>query len=107
VRSYLEGEAAGDAGWRLRLEAKTPSLVDIGNTPLRGLLFLDLANIWLQDALPGQEADFSLAGAGVGLRLRGTRGGPLFALDLAQALRDGPNTDKGKQRIHVRFGYEF
>jgi hemolysin activation/secretion protein len=107
VRSYLEGEAAGDAGWRLRLEAKTPSLVDIGNTPLRGLLFLDLANIWLQDALPGQEADFSLAGAGVGLRLKGAQGGPLFALDLAQALRDGPNTDKGKQRIHVRFGYEF
>jgi hemolysin activation/secretion protein len=107
VRGYLEGEAAGDAGWRLRFEAKSPPLLELGATPLRGLIFIEGAYLQVNDALPGQEASFRLAGAGLGLRLKGTRGGPLFAFDLAQALRDGPSTERGKFRGHFRLGYEF
>jgi len=106
VRGYLEGEAAGDSGWRLRLEAKSPSLLELGATPLRGLIFFEGADLRVNDALPGQDARFHLAGAGLGLRLKKTHG-LQFALDLAQALRDGPRTERGKARLHVRLGYEF
>lgn len=106
VRGYLEGEAAGDAGWRLRFEAKSPSLLELDATPLRGLIFLEGADLYVNDALPGQDARFHLAGAGLGLRLKKTHG-PLLALDLARALRDGPRSERGKARLHFRLGYEF
>ena len=35
VRGYLEGEVAGDQGWRLRTEAKTPPLLDADLPSLR------------------------------------------------------------------------
>lgn len=107
VRGYLAGEAAGDAGWRLRGELRTPGLFDVAGSGLRALLFVDHGRVWLNDALPGQEDRFTLTSAGVGLSLKGRPGGPLFALDLAQTLRDGPRTGSGAQRAHFRFGYEF
>ncbi|MRD72983.1 ShlB/FhaC/HecB family hemolysin secretion/activation protein [Rhodocyclus tenuis] len=107
VRGYYEGEAAGDRGWRLRSELKTPSLADIGNTRLRAAGFLEGAKLSLNDPLPGQTAEFSLASAGIGLRLKGDKAGPLVALDLAQALKAGPRTARGDKRLHVRIGYEF
>lgn len=107
VRAYLEGEAAGDAGWRLRTEVRSPTLAEWGGSGLRAIGFVEGASLWLHDPLPGQKGNFTLAGAGVGLRLKGERGGPLFVLDLAQALTDGPRTASGKHRVHVRLGYEF
>lgn len=107
VRGYLEGEAAGDTGLRLKAELRTPALVDLGNAPLRAAVFAEGARLRLIDALPGQRNAFTLAGAGIGLRLKGGRGGPQFAVDLAQALRDGPRSEKGSQRVHLRLGYEF
>lgn len=107
VRGYLEGEAAGDAGWRLRTEVRSPSLAHWGGSGLRAIGFVEGASLWLHDALPSQKSHFSLAGAGIGLRLKGERGGPLFVLDLAQALTDGPRTASGKHRVHLRLGYEF
>lgn len=107
VRGYLAGEAAGDAGWRLRGELRTPGLFDIAGSGLRALLFVDHGQVWLNDPLPGQDERFTLASAGIGLNLKGRQGGPLFALDLAQTLRDGPRTGRGAQRVHFRMGYEF
>lgn len=107
VRGYLEGEAAGDAGWRLRTELRSPTLAEWGGSGLRAIGFVDSAQLWLHDPLPRQKADFSLSGAGVGLRLKGERGGPLFVLDYAYALNDGPRTAAGKSRVHLRMGYEF
>lgn len=107
VRGYLEGEAAGDTGLRLKGELRTPALVDLGNAPLRAAVFVEAARLRLIDALPAQHNAFTLAGAGVGLRLKGGRGGPQLTVDLAQALRNGPRTEKGNQRVHLRLGYEF
>jgi len=107
VRGYFEGETAGDAGWRFKAEAKTPSLLDVGGSSLRAVGFVEGAVLWLNDPLAGQTSEFSLAGAGVGLRLKGPKGGPLLVMDLAQALKAGPRTARGNQRLHVRLGYEF
>lgn len=107
VRGYYEGETAGDAGWRLRTELKTPTLAEFGGSGLRALVFLEGAQLWLNSPLPGQTSEFTLASAGIGLRLKGDKGGPLLVVDAAQALKDGPLTDRGTQRVHVRLGYEF
>ena len=107
VRGYYEGEAAGDAGWRLRTEIKTPSLFTVGSFALRGIGFVEGANLWLHSPLPGQVSEFTLASAGLGLRLRGDKGGPLVVVDAAQALKDGPRTERGAHRVHFRLGYEF
>lgn len=107
VRGYFEGEAAGDAGWRLRGEIKTPSLFDLGSAALRALVFVEGAQLWLNSPLPGQTSDFTLASAGFGLRLKGEKGGPLMVMDVGQALLDGPHSKQGDLRGHVRLGYEF
>ncbi|UCV05447.1 ShlB/FhaC/HecB family hemolysin secretion/activation protein [Dechloromonas denitrificans] len=107
VRSYYEGETAGDAGWRLRGEIKTPTLIAFGDLGLRAIGFVEGARLWLNSPLPGQTSEFSLASAGFGLRLKGEKGGPLLVVDAGQALKAGPRTEKGAQRVHVRLGYEF
>ncbi|MGB4064168.1 MAG: ShlB/FhaC/HecB family hemolysin secretion/activation protein [Azonexus sp.] len=107
VRGYYEGEAAGDVGWRLRTEVKTPTLFEIGGAGLRLLGFVEGAQVWLNSPLPGQTDEFTLASAGIGLRLKGSKGGPLVVVDIGQALKDGPRTTSGTQRVHARLGYEF
>lgn len=107
VRGYYEGEAAGDVGWRLRTEVKTPSLFEIGGAGLRLLGFVEGAQVWLNSPLPGQTDEFTLASAGIGLRLKGEKGGPLLVVDVGQALKDGSRTTSGTQRVHARLGYEF
>lgn len=107
VRGYYEGEAAGDAGVRLRGEVKTPALAEFGSTALRGLVFVEGAQLWLNQPLPGQTHNFYLGSAGVGLRLKSEKSGPLMVLDVGQALLDGPHTKQGDIRGHLRLGYEF
>lgn len=107
VRGYYEGEAAGDVGWRLRTEVKTPALFEIGGAGVRLLGFVEGAQVWLNSPLPGQTDEFTLASAGIGLRLKGDKGGPLLVVDVGQALKDGPRTTSGTQRVHARLGYEF
>ncbi len=107
VRGYYEGEVAGDVGWRLRSELRTPTLVEFAGSNLRVVGFVEGGRVWLNEPLPGQVADFSLASAGLGLNFKGRKGGPLFVMDVAQALQDGPRTERGSRRVHVRLGYEF
>lgn len=107
VRGYYEGETAGDAGWRLRTELKTPVLAEVAGSSLRGLVFAEGAQLWLNSPLPGQTSEFNVASAGLGLRLKSDKGGPLLVLDTAQALKDGPHTSRGAWRMHARLGYEF
>lgn len=107
VRGYYEGEVAGDAGWRLRTEIKTPALFTLGNLGLRAIAFVEGAHVWLHSPLPGQHSDFTLASAGLGLRLKGDKSGPLFVADAGQALKSGPKTEQGAYRVHFRLGYEF
>jgi len=107
VRGYYEGEAAGDTGIRLRGEIKTPALLDLGGATLRAIGFIEGAQLWLNHPLPGQQREFQLASAGLGLRLKGDKGGPLMVVDVGQALLDGPRVKSGDVRGHVRLGYEF
>ncbi len=106
VRGYFEGEAAGDYGWRLDTEFRTPALFDTGRGQLYGIAFVDSASVALIDAQPDQTSRFTLASIGLGLRLNEARGMQL-GLDLARALRDGPRTLEGEGRAHVRLGYLF
>jgi len=107
VRAYYEGETAGDAGWRLRGEIKTPVLAEQGGLGLRLLAFAEGARLWVNDPLPGQTREFKPASVGLGLRLKGDKSGAFLVVDAAEALRDGPRTEKGTRRVHVRLGYEF
>lgn len=106
VRGYYEGEAAGDYGWRLAVEFKSPSLATSRLGALHGIAFAEGASLSLSGALPGQTSDFSLASVGVGLRLEGTKG-MQFGMDLGRALKDGPTTRGGDGRAHVKLGYQF
>jgi hemolysin activation/secretion protein len=106
VRGYPEGEAAGDFGWRLGVEARSPVLSTVRGSPLRGIAFVEGASLRLNDALAGQTSKFSLASVGVGLRLDGDKG-LQFGLDLARTLKDGPSTASGDGRAHLRLGYQF
>lgn len=106
VRGYPEGEAAGDYGWRLGLEAKSPALLTTGSGQLYGIAFVEGASLSLKEPLPGQTSQFTLASAGIGLRLDGSKG-LQFGMDLGRALKDGPSTANGDGRAHVRLGYQF
>jgi len=107
VRGYYEGETAGDAGWRLRTEIKTPAFFDVGGIGLRAVGFVEGADLWLNSPLPGQNSAFTLLSAGLGLRLKSEKGGPFFMLDAGQALKAGPRSERGAIRAHARLGYEF
>jgi hemolysin activation/secretion protein len=104
VRGYLEGEAAGDYGARLRSELRTPPLPGVAG--LRAAGFVEGALLALHDPLPGTAGEHRLAGAGVGLRYRVTRDFNLQA-DWARALRAGPSTARGDERAHFRIAYRF
>ncbi len=106
VRGYLEGEAAGDFGWRLRAEIKTPSVLDNDRTSLRGVAFVENASLGLNDPLPGQTAEFKLASVGLGLRLKVGKEMHM-SVDWARAGNPGPRTTRGEQRAHMRLGYQF
>ncbi|MPZ43707.1 MAG: BamA/TamA family outer membrane protein [Betaproteobacteria bacterium] len=108
VRGYRELEALGDDGARMTVEVRRAfgerKPGGIAETYVAG--FVDAGWARIEDPLPGQRSRFTLASAGIGLRLKDTRGLAL-ALDLAQALRAGPSTRDGDSRIHFRLSYEF
>lgn len=113
VRGYLEAETLGDDAWRGSVELRTPHLGGrlAGLDSAYFLAFADGAHLVVRDPLPGQQAAYSLASVGVGLRLAG-RGLSLDA-DGAHALRSAVsagvpgNTTAGENRLHLRLAYEF
>ncbi len=73
VRGYYSSEAVGDNGIAPSLELRSPSLASLGGSWLneaRLFGFADAAFIHVNQALPGQHADFKLFGMGGGLRVR-------------------------------------
>lgn len=106
VRGYLESEVVGDRGLHLGLEWQSAPLGLAAGWELRALTFLEGGRVWVVDPLPSQTSLYSLAGAGMGLRLKagtGLSGG----LDLAWPLEDAGRTHAGDGRIHARLGYSF
>lgn len=109
VRGYLESEVLGDSGFIASAEVRSPSFAAVAHgvlDQLFALLFVDAARLYLVDALPGQQARFSLSSAGVGLRATAPHG-LSAALDLAVALEEGARTKAGDTRIHFKVAYEF
>jgi hemolysin activation/secretion protein len=109
VRGYRESQALGDDGVFGFVELQTPNLIREGwkwPGQLKALMFVDGAKLRVREPLAGQQPDYELSSAGVGLRfdawshLTG-------ALDLAWPLQDSGDISAGEERVHFRLAYEF
>ncbi len=112
VRGYLEAEAIGDLGVHFGIELAGPNWGNgpegswrHGLTELRGHLFTEAGLVRIKN--PGaQENQASLAGAGVGLKMR-WRKRVSAELDLAWPLKSTDATSKNDPRVHARVSLEF
>ena len=120
VRGYYEAEAAGDLALLGAVEWRTANLAaDAGKalpdgwagpggalTELALTLFAEAAQARTLDPLPGQAGRVTLAGSGLGLRLRG---GPMLSadIDLAWPLKATASTPRREPRLHARLGVQF
>jgi len=108
VRGYTEAERLADNGVRGSLELRTPQLLSQGFAHVERsyvLLFAEGAHLRVIEPLPGQEAAYTLASAGVGLRFKAA--GLTMNLDGARILKDGQVTLSGRYRglFQVVFAY--
>ena len=108
MRGYLESAAAGDSGVALSLEASTPSFakrMSDSLDELRLVVFVDAGVVEVQAPLTAVD-QYSLSGAGVGMRLKALHG-LVAGLDLAVALNELGKTKQGDGRIYFKLGYEW
>jgi hemolysin activation/secretion protein len=108
VRGYLESEVMGDSGLHATLELRSPQLLK--RFPMvkdfHALAFIDGAHLYVNQALPGEQASYELASAGFGMQLRTMRN--INAnIDVAWPQMDAGHTLKGDVRAHARVWYEF
>lgn len=68
VHGYYEYEQFGDHGALLRLELGSPPLARPGDVVVSALGFVARSQVWLIDALAGEDNSVPLGGIGVGLR---------------------------------------
>ena len=109
VRGYPESTALGDDGIQGGLELLAPNQgprLSTGITLLQPLVFVDAARLRVQDALPAQTDRYTLASAGLGLRLKAL-GGLLMDLDVARPFTNAGQVRKGDTRLHFRLAYEW
>lgn len=109
VRGYLEAEQTGDNGLFARFELRSPNLARrlgerVNDLTLIG--FVEGAHLTIEDPLPGQSDEFTLAGTGLGLRLRAFKGLDGW-LDVAIPLEDATFTARYDPRVHFRLAYQF
>jgi len=108
VRGYLESAASGDSGIALSLEASTPNFAKRLSDALddaRLLAFVDGGKVKVLSPITADD-HYTLAGAGLGLRVKGRRG-LSAALDWARALHDLGNTKQGDGRVYFKLSYEW
>jgi hemolysin activation/secretion protein len=108
VRGYLESAALGDNGLALSLEAATPNFAKkLGDAldEVRLLAFVDGGMVHVRSPITADDR-FTLAGTGLGVRLKGWRGASA-GLDWAVALKSLGDTERGDSRAHFRLGYEW
>jgi len=108
VRGYTESERLGDEGARLSLELRSPQLLAhrfawVEQSYL--YVFADEAKLFVLESLPGQEATFTLASAGAGLRFKA--GGLTLALDGAHIFKGGYVTPAGRMRGLFKISYAY
>lgn len=108
VRGYLESAAMGDKGIALSLEAATPNFAKRLSDSLDDvhlLAFIDAGRVSVLAPITADD-HFTLAGAGIGVRLKGGRGASA-ALDWAVALKAMGNTRRSDSRVYFKLGYEW
>lgn len=107
VRGYLESEAMGDSGLRVRLELTAPPLSfwnALGMaTPY---VFYDGAHLVVNEALPEQVDHFTLSSVGLGFRLLGGKNW-LATIEGAHTLDSGPRTATAHNRGSFGLKYQF
>ncbi len=110
VRGYLESEIAGDDAFHLTAELLGPELVNLPflgrDSSLQPYIFYDRADLWLQDALPGQDNFRSISGIGGGIK-GGLLGHLDYELSYGYALDQGDPTDQGDSRINFLIKAHF
>ncbi|MDO9195837.1 ShlB/FhaC/HecB family hemolysin secretion/activation protein, partial [Rhodoferax sp.] len=108
VRGYLESAASGDTGIAVSLEATTPNFAKRMSDSLDDAHLLAFVDAGTVNVLSPITADdhYTLAGAGLGMRVKGWRG-VTAAVDWAVALNELGNTRRGDSRIYFKFGYEW
>ena len=95
------------------LELRAPNLAgatglgkQLGLTEVSASAFLDAARVESIDAALGQPSGVSLAGVGLGLKLRLAERAD-GQVDLAWPLRSNANTPTRQPRLHARFALRF
>jgi hemolysin activation/secretion protein len=108
VRGYLESAALGDRGLHGSIELAGPNLAArVGPLlqELRLLAFADAGMVRVIDPITAID-QYTLAGVGLGLRLKAA-GGLSASLDWALALRALGQTGRHASRLHARLVYEW
>src|SRR5574341_660356 len=108
VRGYQQFEAIGDNAVRGRAELTTPELFAIpvdriwqrrrsSDYTIRVKLaaFYDAAQLWVQQAQPGQASQFRLEGVGGGVRVKFPKDIGQLIIDQGVALKETLNTKRG------------
>ncbi len=108
VRGYYESQVLGDNALFTSLELQTSNLINNIDwlETSTGHVFLDGAWLHLLKALPGEQQNSQLYGAGFGFNLRAARK-LVSDVDLAWALKDAGTINKGDARADFRLAYEF
>ena len=120
VRGYDNYEAVGDNAVRGRAELTTPELIQIPFDRfwqrkksadwvlgLRVAAFYDAANLWVQQAQPGQTSQFRLEGAGLGIRAKFPKDLGELKVDQAWALRETSVTRQGDTFVNFSVNLTF
>ena len=108
VRGYVEAERLGDTAVRGSFELRTPHLLAKAFKNVERsyvFAFVDAANLRILQPLPDQEATFTLASAGLGLRFRAE--GFTVSLDGARILKDGFVTPAKRYRGLFQLIYSY
>ncbi len=109
VRGYYESQALGDYGYSAGVELHSPSAdkwVGEYANDLRALVFYELGEVRIKDALPEQSTHRNLESVGAGLQMQ--------ALDhlrvlwnIAYPLNDDSRIEQGDWRSYVRVNLDF
>jgi hemolysin activation/secretion protein len=108
VRGYTEAERLGDNAARASLELRTPQLFAGRIAHLEdaySFLFADGAKLHTIQPLPGEEANFTLASAGLGLKFKAA--GLAIQADAARILKSGYVTPAARYRGVFSVSYAF
>ena len=120
VRGYQQYETLGDNAVRGRAELTTPELIDIPidrmwqrrrsadyTIRVKFAAFYDAAQLWVQQAQPGQTSQFQLEGVGGGIRVKFPKDVGQLIIDQGVALKDTPLTRQGDTFVHFSVGLAF